>query len=262
MEKYNSIKESIINGNIKLVEQLILDFDLNKIDEDGNTLLHHACENEKINIIKLLLNNGSNPNIHDKKFKLTPLHWATEYEDEDMIELLIENGANPELKDIHGDKPNNNTLTKKFHDKYLSNISKLLKNEQTLSLAKTEDIDFDLIETISKFITTADKETQRDLIDRFIKQADENQHNNIIGIYKDRLTKANNISNPEESEKERIKIVGQFIKYIHRKKGSKKYHIKSKKSKSKKSKSKKSESKKSKSKKKKSKSKKSKSKKK
>ena len=26
MEKYNSIKESIINGNIKLVEQLILDF--------------------------------------------------------------------------------------------------------------------------------------------------------------------------------------------------------------------------------------------
>ena len=239
MEKYNSIKESIINGNIKLVEQLILDFDLNKIDEDGNTLLHHACENEKINIIKLLLNNGSNPNIHDKKFKLTPLHWATEYEDEDMIELLIEKGADPELPDIHGDKPNNNELTKMIHEEYLSDISKLLKSEQKLALAKTDDIEVDLIETISKLITSPSK---IELIHRFIKQADENQHSNIIKIYKERLNKANNISNPQESEKERIKIVTQFIRYIQRKnkKGSKtKKKNTSKKKKSKKKKSKK-----------------------
>ena len=65
--------------------------------------------------------------------------------------------------------------------------------------------------------------SQTDLIHRFIKQADDNQHNNIIKIYKDRLNNANSISDPQELEKERIKIVTQFIRYIQRKnkKGSK-----------------------------------------
>ena len=255
MDKDNKIKTAIINDRMdkvskfRYITNLLHGFNINKIDGDGNTLLHHACENQHNDIVKLLLDNDADPNIGDKSFNLTPLHWATEYEDEDMIKLLIYSGANPELPDIHGDKPNNNDLTKRIHDEYLSNISKLLKSEQKLSFAKTEDISLDLIETISRLMISP---SQTDLIHRFIKQADDNQHNNIIKIYKDRLNNANSISDPQELEKERIKIVTQFIRYIQRKKGSKIYHkkSKSKKSKSKKSKSKKSKSKKYKSKKK------------
>ena len=95
-----------------------------------------------------------------------------------------------------------------------------------------QDIGFDLIETISEFITSP---SQIELIDRFIKQSDEKQHNSIIKIYKARLNKANSISDPQESEKERIKIVAQFIKYIQRKnsRGSKKKTNKKKKKKEK-----------------------------
>ena len=239
MDNYNKIKTAIINNRIDEVIELLHDFDINQIDDDGYTLLHHACENQHNEIVKLLLDNDANPNIGDKPFHLTPLHWATEYEDEDMIKLLIQNGADPELKDIDGDKPINNELTKRIHAEYLSDISKLLKSEQTLSLAKTGDIDFDLIETISKFLTTS---SQKGFIHRFIEEADKNQHNNIIKIYKERLIKANKISDAQVSEKERIKIVAQFINYIHRKKsrGSKKKTKKKKsKKKSKKKKSKK-----------------------
>jgi hypothetical protein len=245
MDKYNKIKTAIINDRMdkvskfRYITNLLHGFNINKIDGDGYTLLHHACENQHNDIVKLLLDNDADPNIGDKSFNLTPLHWATEYEDEDMIKLLIYSGANPELPDIHGDKPNNNDSTKRIHAEYLSNISKLLKSEQKLSFAKTEHIDFDLIETIGRLITSP---SQTDIIHRFIKQADDNQHNNIIKIYKDRLNKANSISDPQESEKERIKIVTQFIRYIQRKnkKGSKtKKKNTSKKKKSKKKKSKK-----------------------
>jgi ankyrin repeat protein len=234
MDNYNKIKTAIINDRMdkvskfRYITNLLHGFNINKIDGDGYTLLHHACENQHNDIVKLLLDNDADPNIGDKSFNLTPLHWATEYEDEDMIKLLIYKGADPELPDIHGDKPNNNELTKMIHEEYLSDISKLLKSEQKLALAKTDDIEVDLIETISKLITSPSK---IELIHRFIKQADENQHSNIIKIYKERLNKANNISNPQESEKERIKIVGQFINYIHRKnrKGSNKKTNKKKK---------------------------------
>ena len=232
MDNYNRIKTAIINNRIDEVGKLLHGFDINQTDDDGYTLLHHACENQYNEIVKLLLDNGANPNIGDKPFHLTPLHWATEYDDEVMIRLLIYNGANPELKDIHGDKPNNNELTKRIHDEYQSNIDKLLKSEQKLSFSKTHDISLDLIETISKIITSP---SQIEIINRFIKQANEKQHNNIIEIYKARLTKANNLPDPQESEKERIKIVAQFIKYIQRKnsRGSKKKTKKKKKSKKK-----------------------------
>ena len=227
MNNYDKIKTAIINDRIdkvskfRYITNLLHGFYINETDDDGYTLLHHACENQHNEIVKLLLDNGANPNIGDRPFHLTPLHWASEYEDEDMIRLLIYNGANPELKDIHGDKPINNELTKKIHDEYQSNIDKLLQSEQKLAFAKTHDIGLDLIETISKIIKSP---SQIEIIHRFIKQADEKQHNNIIEIYKGRLTRANNISDPQESEKERIKIVAQFIKYIQRKNsgGSKK----------------------------------------
>ena len=55
MEKYNLIKDAIINNTTKLVEELLTDFNINRKDEDNNTLLHHACENERHQIIELLL---------------------------------------------------------------------------------------------------------------------------------------------------------------------------------------------------------------
>ena len=94
MDKYDLIKDAIINNNTELVEESLTDFNINIKDEDNNTLLHHACENDRHKAIKLLLNNGANPNIKENSFGLTPLHWATEHEDMDMIKLLIDLNCN------------------------------------------------------------------------------------------------------------------------------------------------------------------------
>jgi len=246
MEKYNLIKDAIIDNNTELVEESLTDFNINIKDEDNNTLLHHACENDIHDSIKLLLNNGANPNIKEDSFGLTPLHWATEYEDMDMVKLLIENGADPNIPDDNGDKPILNEEVKKLYLEYKTVQGKLLSSEQRLAISKNKDIDNDLLSEIGQLIKSGNTEQQLELIDRFVKQSGEKQHENILSIYRDRLSKKN------LPEKERIKINTQLMKYLART-GSKKYNKKSrpkstsKKSKSKKSKSKKSKSKKSKS---------------
>ena len=243
MDKYNLIKDAIIDNNTELVEESLTDFNINIKDEDNNTLLHHACENDRHDSIKLLLNNGANPNINENSFGLTPLHWATEYEDMDMVKLLIDNGANPNIPDDNGDKPISNDEVKELYLEYKTVQGKLLSSEQRLAISKNKDIDNDLLSEIGQLIKSGNTEQQLELIDRFINQSDKKQRENILSIYKDRLSKK------DLPDKERRKINIQLMKYLART-GSKKYKKKSKsksKSKSKKSKSKKSKSKKSKS---------------
>ena len=241
MEKYNLIKDAIIDNNTELVEESLTDFNINIKDEDNNTLLHHACENERHDSIKLLLNNGANPNIKENSFGLTPLHWATEYEDMDMVKLLIDNGADPNIPDDSGDKPISNDEVKELYLEYKTVQGKLLSSEQRLAISKNKDIDNDLLSEIGQLIKSGNTEQQLELIDRFINQSDKKQRENILSIYRDRLSKK------DLPDKERIKINTQLMKYLART-GSKKYNKKSK-SKPKQSKSKKSKSKKSKSKK-------------
>ena len=220
MEKYNLIKDAIINNNTELVEESLTDFNINIKDEDNNTLLHHACENDKHDSIKLLLNNGANPNLKENSFGLTPLHWATEYEDMDMVKLLIDNGADPNIPDDNGDKPILNEEVKELYLEYKTVQGKLLSSEQRLAISKNKDIDNDLLSEIGQLIKSGNTEQQLKLIDRFIKQSGEKQRENILSIYRDRLSKK------DLPEKERIKINTQLMKYLART-GSKKYNKKS-----------------------------------
>ena len=220
MEKYNLIKDAIIDNNTELVEESLTDFNINIKDVDNNTLLHHACENDKHDSIKLLLNNGANPNIKENSFGLTPLHWATEYEDMDMVKLLIDNGADPNIPDDNGDKPILNEEVKELYLEYKTVQGKLLSSEQRLAISKNKDIDNDLLSEIGQLIKSGNTEQQLELIDRFTKQSGEKQRENILSIYRDRLSKKN------IPEKERIKINTQLMKYLART-GSKKYNKKS-----------------------------------
>ena len=220
MEKYNLIKDAIINNNTESVEESLTDFNINIKDEDNNTLLHHACENDKHDSIKLLLNNGANPNLKENSFGLTPLHWATEYGDMDMVKLLIDNGADPNIPDDNGEKPISNEEVNELYLEYKTVQGKLLSSEQRLAISKNKDIDNDLLSGIGQLIKSGNTEQQLELIDRFIKQSDKKQRENILSIYRDRLSKK------DLPEKERIKINTQLMKYLART-GSKKYNKKS-----------------------------------
>ena len=64
----------------------------------GQTPLHHASMNGKIESLKFLLENGANIEAMDKSGK-TPLHYAIIFAQIESLKFLLENGANIEAMD-------------------------------------------------------------------------------------------------------------------------------------------------------------------
>ena len=61
---------------------------LNFVDRDGQTPLHRSCQNGNLNIVKLLVQNGSSQNIKNKDGWF-PIHIATYFGHFDIVMFLI-----------------------------------------------------------------------------------------------------------------------------------------------------------------------------
>ena len=82
-------------GDAKQVRQAILDgYDVNQPSEGGYTALHAAAENNHIDVIRVLLENGANFNAKVVT-GMTPLEMAKAAECEEAVKLLEEFGTNP-----------------------------------------------------------------------------------------------------------------------------------------------------------------------
>jgi len=66
---------------------------INDTDNEGMTLLHHAAENNQINLVEFLLAQNANVNVHTKKTLLTPLHYAAFNNNTGIMSLLLNKGA-------------------------------------------------------------------------------------------------------------------------------------------------------------------------
>lgn len=81
----------IQNNNIKMLNNLLKKEYINKKNSNGATLLYFAVERDNINITKLLLEKGANPNIcNHKEQNQSPLYQAIMNKNYEMIKLLIE----------------------------------------------------------------------------------------------------------------------------------------------------------------------------
>lgn len=78
--------------------------DPNIQQNDGETPLHIACFKGDEEMVQLLLANKADPNIQNNLFHKTPLHYAVDYSYSSVINLLLKYGANPDLQDKHGKK--------------------------------------------------------------------------------------------------------------------------------------------------------------
>lgn len=80
--------------SLPLLEQIILvsDFDINKPNYSGNTLLHIASEKGHVHIVKMLLRKDCNLNSLNKD-NATPLGIAISKNSLDIARLLIKSGA-------------------------------------------------------------------------------------------------------------------------------------------------------------------------
>ena len=97
---------AILYNNIELVKFIIEQgTDVNSKDRDGDgTPLYWACVQEDTEIIKLLLEHGADINgkIRDGE---TPLSRACYYNRTEVAKLLLDLGADPNIKDAEGKTP-------------------------------------------------------------------------------------------------------------------------------------------------------------
>lgn len=71
----------------------------------GNSPLQAAAAMGQSEIVRLLLDNGANPNFVQQPGLLTPLHIAASRKDIEIVRLLVERGASIESVSADGRKP-------------------------------------------------------------------------------------------------------------------------------------------------------------
>jgi len=112
IDVFKAIAEKNLNQIKKYIEE---GGNINAKDEDDNTPLHHACENNLLEVVKKLVDKGADVNFQNE-YGDTPLHYASSYSDLEIIECLVDNGANVNAKDkdhftpLHYACINNNPL--------------------------------------------------------------------------------------------------------------------------------------------------------
>ena len=67
------------------------------MDEEGSTLLHFGCSQNKPKVVKMLLKKGASVNTKDKK-GWTPLHCAAYDKHLNICQLLLKYNADPTIQ--------------------------------------------------------------------------------------------------------------------------------------------------------------------
>jgi ankyrin repeat protein len=67
--------------------------DVNSKTEYGATALFFACDRGNMELVKLLLNAGADPNLKDTFYNSTPVTWAQQNQHQDIVVELLANGG-------------------------------------------------------------------------------------------------------------------------------------------------------------------------
>ena len=110
INKINYIFNTIKSNDFKKFEEILKENIslINKLNNNGLSLLHYSVIKNNKKILELLLNNGADVNIKSSKMKRTPLHLAYIYQNnssDDIINLLIKYGAKDDILDSNYKKP-------------------------------------------------------------------------------------------------------------------------------------------------------------
>ncbi|MEM7369164.1 MAG: ankyrin repeat domain-containing protein [Bacteroidota bacterium] len=94
-------------GHISSVQRLIeagADVNLAANNSFKVRPLHSAVASKHVEIARLLLTHGANPNVQQQN-NVSPLHSAAHNGQLDMVQLLLTHGANSEMKTVDGKTP-------------------------------------------------------------------------------------------------------------------------------------------------------------
>jgi len=100
--KYSQIFKLIVDGDISSIrEEISNGFKVNEVDQYGFSLLHRACANNKIDIVRLFLDSGSLVNITATD-DWNPLHLAAVSGSIESVALLAKASIDMDAKDKNG----------------------------------------------------------------------------------------------------------------------------------------------------------------
>ncbi len=92
------IFELIENSDYDTIREEITNFDLETVNDDGDTPLHYAVKNEDFELLEILLSYVPDIDVENEEGD-TALHLAVRTSDIDLVQMLIDYGANVEVKD-------------------------------------------------------------------------------------------------------------------------------------------------------------------
>ena len=92
-------------GDVDLVKMVLArNPNINEFDKNGYTALHYAILNDNLEVVNLLIANRADVNILTDQHKQTALHLAGGANANlDIIRILLDNGVEPNTKDIMGE---------------------------------------------------------------------------------------------------------------------------------------------------------------
>ena len=81
-------------GDLETIKSLLAKgIDVNTKTNYGATALSYACDRGHIEIVRVLLENGADPNAKDTFYGATPIIWAAQRGHVDVVAVLLEKGA-------------------------------------------------------------------------------------------------------------------------------------------------------------------------
>ena len=103
--------EAAVRGDVDAVEALAdTGIDVNSVDDNQMSVLHHAAMNARDEVMKALISRGANVNATDLKGGFSPMHWvvisanpqlsSTDHVDESLV-ALSKAGANVDCTDFN-----------------------------------------------------------------------------------------------------------------------------------------------------------------
>lgn len=138
---------------------------------DGETPLHIACFKGDEEMVQLLLTHKADPNIQNNLFNKTPLHYAVDYSYSGVISLLLKYGANVDIQDKHGKRAKEIARSEEISMLFSKNPSCIPSPEPSDVLAKYE------MENISPILSRSNSDisftSDYKSVDQKLKQLDD-----------------------------------------------------------------------------------------